>query len=459
MKHDPRDANADSRLPLAKKKATSFARPYHTLDELLGLPSRFNSTSDVSLNEPIQAFPSLTVLIDCVNTDYPLGGARKSSLNSVLETLWSQKIQPSSICVLVSPDNYPRTNPSLFGYSEGTTKIYTLSGYDEEFVLKTPFSTIQSEYVLLLECPPLQEYKQPTVNDTDFLVKTVRIAGTDQYSSSALTFSGLARSPLQFESSGFIAYGNQPVPDGYLHDENSEVIYHELKESRQVAVPHGALLLQSNWLNGLREGVIQARGALKMVTRGLVETIGRRLNDQLHIKTWALPISGFSLYDNAVRSELLDLAKRLPQDYLRPSNNDEHRDATLGSSAKVAILLSERDLEYAQAWESITCGFADETIYGHEVRLYTDLSEAETHPVILGCPEVEVLPLRPSLIQAWQPDVCLTTMQMQIDDMMVGLSALHIEIPDTDLIHVDWLVALPLESLLSKSRKYVCPST
>lgn len=434
-----------------RKKATSYAKPYHTLDELLALPSRNTLPSgpgQVSSRE----VPSVTVIIDCIQSRNPLSDNHKDSLNKLLMSLSEGRISPTSIRIIISPNDYPRPNPGLFGYSHGTTSIFTISSGNDRFLLTPAFNDIPSDYVLLLRCPVHDMTADASGSRADFLSTLLQIAGTEDYSSKALSTSGIARRPPGSEVHGLISYGIQAKPREEGHEEHD---YRQLLESRAVDIPFGDLLIQTAWLDGLKidDDLSSAKGYTSRQL-DLVASIGQILQNHLRIQTWAIPLDPASVYTSeSLRLDLITFSKRLSAEGLLEDQNniDRVNDGTLGSPAKVAVLLSRTDREYVEAWETIICGFADESVYGHAVRVFLPSDLTDSHAFVVSCPEVEMPPLGIDAVQAWSPDICLKATGTGVDVSVSTFPCFHIEVPGPELSFLDWIVALPLESLLSKS--------
>lgn len=414
----------------------------------MALPSRYKLLSDE--HWPPTELPTLTIIIDCIGTRDPLASEHKEAINHLLAALANDKYPPSAIRLLISPDDYPRTNPGLYGYERGKTSIYTLSPSSEN-VLSTPaFGNIETEFLLLLQCPTSHAPAADEAENPTFLASLLQIAGNEQYANKALTMSGLARKPLSVGDNGYVAYG---MGKGTLEDGYDEVKYRQLSESRVVDIPYGSLLIQSTWLKSLEiapENNKVTSDDSHTKSLGLIGKIGRGLHENLDVKTWALPLVLPAVYrTSAYITDFLDFARHLPEDASIAMQDVIPHEAALGSPAKLAVLLSKTDLEFAASWETIICGFADEAVFGHEVRAFVSDEMEDSQVFVLSCPEVEVSRMTIDALQAWSPNVCLTSSEGYVDIKASDLSCFNLRLPSAELAYIDWIPALPLESILS----------
>lgn len=396
--------------------------------------------------------PTATVIIDCIKTQDPLGPERRSGINDLLASLAESKVQATSIRILVSSEDYPRPDPALFGFEKGTTSIYTLSGTTQNFLSTPAFSGVTTEFMLLLRCPTTQATEGSSEGRTDFIASLVQIAGTEQYGNKALATSGFSRRPLHTSDStfGVIAYG--PERRSSLDGQHDEVIYRQLSESRPVDMPYGNLFVKSEWLAALAiSSEDQSSQEQQQGRGGIIAELGRRLDHQLKVKTWALPLPFHGTHAPLVhQAEFLNYARQLLGDSAVAAEDPTGMDRTLGSPAKIAVLLSNPDLEYATSWMNIICGFADEAIYGHEVQVFSSLDVEDGRDFVLECLEVEVHTLTADSLRAWTPDICLASVEAAGTRIALDPSYFTISTPGAELAHLDWLHALPLESLLSR---------
>ncbi|KAK9895275.1 hypothetical protein P389DRAFT_154079 [Cystobasidium minutum MCA 4210] len=305
--------------------------------------------------------------------------------------------------------------------------------------------------MLLLRCPTTQATEGSSEGRTDFIASLVQIAGTEQYGNKALATSGFSRRPLHTSDStfGVIAYG--PERRSSLDGQHDEVIYRQLSESRPVDMPYGNLFVKSEWLAALAiSSEDQSSQEQQQGRGGIIAELGRRLDHQLKVKTWALPLPFHGTHAPLVhQAEFLNYARQLLGDSAVAAEDPTGMDRTLGSPAKIAVLLSNPDLEYATSWMNIICGFADEAIYGHEVQVFSSLDVEDGRDFVLECLEVEVHTLTADSLRAWTPDICLASVEAAGTRIALDPSYFTISTPGAELAHLDWLHALPLESLLN----------
>lgn len=439
-------------LIVVKKKVSSFAKPYHTFDELMALSSKHALLIPPQEGIP-ESLPSVSIIVDCLKSPDSFSEAHMEAMNSLLVTLSTESIQPAAIHILISPDDYPRTNPGLFGSNTGKVSLYTISASMHQHYLTTPaFADIDSEYVLLLCCPKARGDRLRRTSNTNYLSNLLHVTGTEEYSSKALTSSGVATRPHPgSENRRAIAYGSKSLTNG--DGDTGENKYRQLRESRPVDFAFGDLLVRSTWLDVLKtESDVASAQQTGAQSHGVIASLGRKLGKQLQVQTWALPLDAPEAYTSqTLPYDLLDFIRGHPEEF-EAVEEDELNVKGPGSPAKLAVMISKNDHPYTSLWETIVCAFADDTIYGHEVRLFASYDAMDVQDYMSSCPEVEIHSLNIEAVQAWSPDICLTTSEAQSDIAAASLGCFRINVPGEDLAHLDWLVALPLESLLSESR-------
>lgn len=386
------------------------------------------------------------MIIDCIGARDPLGTDKRVYVNSFLSAVFAESVQIASVRFLLSPDDFPHANPGLLNFETGKIKLFTISDSVTNHLSTPAFDDLASDYVHLVRCPsPGRAQQRQEYSASSHISTLVQIAGTEEYGSRALSTAGIAKSQPGL-------HGRQPIMAYGPHaseERHEEIEYRLLTESRPLDVPYSNLLIFSSWLNALSvESALEALGSKHNSQYDLIASVGQLLRDQLHIECWALPLGSPFSFEASPR-ELLNFADNLQEAYSSPDQSD-FGSKSIGTPARIAVLVSSADEPYASSWETILCSIAEETIYGHEVRLFVPHDIKDSHLYTLNCPEVEVHPLHGNSVQAWAPDICLTASESQLDISVMSLPYTHVSVPGADLGHMDWLAALPLESLLSK---------
>lgn len=420
--------------------------PRHTFEELMALSSKYTRLDPPGIKTS-EDLPSVTVIVDCIKVGDPFGTAETALLNAFLASAFAEPVRVPSIRVLISSDYYPRSKPDLYGSETGKIRLFTLSDSVKNHFATPAFLDISSNYVYLLQCPsPNQSLSTHLFSGPTHISDLIQIAGTAEYEDKALSTAGIARVQSGMQGPVVMAYGPYQKPD---EDEREKAAYRQLRESRPIEIPLGELLIASSWLSALIvDSADRDTATSDGFPYGLTASMGQMLASQLHIKSWAVPLDPrFSI--DALPTGLLDVARKLPEAFGWPDQT-ELNTKLMGSSAKIAVLITSADEAYATVWETIICSFAKDTTYSHEIRLFAGFDARDSQVYIMNCPGVEVHPLQKDALETWSPDICLMSSESRLDIRSMHLPYFELDVPRAELRHLEWLAALPLESLLSK---------
>jgi hypothetical protein len=329
-----------------------------------------------------------------------------------------------------------------------------MSSSVETFLSAPAFNEIVTDHTVLLQCPSPHEGELTA--STDYITTLLRMVGTDEYSNTLLSTSGLARrSEGTAELAGWNVYASTGEP---VHDDSDNTLFRKLEESRPVDLPMGNLLFSSVWLDALRmqvDGQLRSSHQTSYRATTISEALAYQLRLNLGIDAWALPIPVPQAYSSEdLLAQMIDFAKTLADDFMQfgTSTVSKDADADHGSAARVAVLLPSSQSDAISLWESIICGFAEDGIYEHEIKVFLSASSLSNDLFIRSCPEVQLQALETRAVQDYKPDICLTTIGADIGAYIdiVAASCVHINVPEAEVAHLDWMPALPVESLRSK---------
>lgn len=445
------NASRDKALLKRGSKATFYSHPYHTIEELRLLSSKHGSGDANSTNtQPVSL--SVSVIIDCTASRRGTESVNVSGLKQFIASMELASFMPSSVRVLATTHFklwLDSENIDLGGlHVEGVGNVNGHLG-PALFAINRNLPS-DNAYLLALTCPrgtEDEEIDSSSLSTTQFLHDMKHAAGTELYSGKALTISGIAHSRNQGERADNIAYYSGPSHDWKANDRTSTM--RNLVESRRVDLASQSLFIPADWvktLARLEHRNLDAHFATDGVP--MIPMLSRQLYLQLGIETWAIPSSPPAGYmDETVSQDLSNLAESA----LRYLVDATHPNEELGGTgASVAIFLDDVTVDLINAWSPIVCEFAAARQFHHIVRVYSRNIEVRRASDFSNCPEVSIEPSTAAFQDGRQPDVCFTATGSRAD-FEAGAACVVVPLPEAGLHCMDWIAALPLESLKSTS--------